>query len=84
MARGKQPIAGFTAGRPVTLLGTFYAKGATVPSAVVGGLRHASALISRRTLVPTSAQYPSKRASARLGKPSPVTLNAKERRGLGA
>lgn len=77
---GTPPLVNTTGGTA-----TAFAKGATVPSALVGGLRRASALLSKRVLVPSSAQYPSKlNSGGRLAEPSPITLNAKERRGLGA
>lgn len=48
----------FTATRPLTIAGTLYARGATVPAAAAAGLRRFSAYVSRGWLVPTPTQYP--------------------------
>ena len=42
----------WTASRQLTLAGTVYAAGATVPNAVAAGLRRLSALVSRNLLIP--------------------------------
>lgn len=86
MARGKQAITGFKAGRTIALLGTVYAAGQAIPNAVVAGIRNASSLLSRRWIVPDNEQYPNHRnlSAAARAKPTPTTLGARERRDLGA
>lgn len=47
----------FVTTRAITLAGTAYAVGATVPAAVVGSLPRVDHLISRGVLVPTPDQF---------------------------
>lgn len=47
-----QQPSSYTAGRAVTLLGTAYAPGDTVPLATVKACKDLSALVSKRILVP--------------------------------
>jgi hypothetical protein len=84
MARGRNAITGFTAGRPLVLAGTAYATGAAIPTAVVARLHNASTLLSRRWIVPANAVYPKKYSAGRLKKPAPLYQNPSERRNLGA
>ena len=85
MARGKQPITSFTAGRPLTLSGTVYAIGAAIPNAVVARLRKADALISKRVIIPSNQQFPRKSGTGgKVTRDTPVSLNPTERRNLGA
>ena len=68
----------FTAGRIVTLLGTTYQPGATVPNAVVKQVRPLSALVSRRILVPDVAQDPGA-PTAGIRRPRPELYNSRLR-----
>jgi hypothetical protein len=77
----RQLPTSFTATRQLNLGGTIYAAGAAIPTAVVAGIRRASALLSRRWIVPTPETYP--RHSINSNKPAPTTLGAEERRALG-
>lgn len=86
MARGKQLPTSFTAGRTIRVAGVVYTIGQAIPTAAVGGLNKASALLSRRWIIPANEAYPKKGSTdaKRLAKPKPTTLNPKERRNLGA
>ena len=91
-ATGYRVYAGTAAGAENRLVAavseatTTYTVGQNIPTHVVARLRRATALLSKRIIVPSSAQYPFRAASnsSRLGKPSPIGLNANERKNLGA
>lgn len=53
----RQQCQSFTAGRPVRLDGVDYAVGDTIPNTVIGKVKHVTALISRRIIVPSSDTY---------------------------
>lgn len=65
----------FTAGRPITLEGTLYALGATIPTAVVARVRRVNGLLSRRWIIPVVDPYFSR---LRKTTPRPVDLTHAE------
>jgi hypothetical protein len=60
MASRRALPTSFTAGRDITLEGTTYARGATIPGAVVARVRRVSAYLSRRWILPHPEGYLSK------------------------
>lgn len=66
----------------ITPTSNVWAAGAVVPKAVVARIRHVSALLSRGWIYPTPDPYSRKLKSP--STPRPITLNAKERKDLGA
>jgi hypothetical protein len=66
----------FKAGRAIRLEGTVYARGQTIPDAVVARVRRLSAYLSSRLIVPVPDTY---RRRTREHIPTPTDLNAKER-----
>jgi hypothetical protein len=75
-----QPTS-FTAGRRIKLGGTTYARGAAIPNAVVKGLKHATALLSRRWIIPNVDVY-RRRLVNRPERPTPTSLSVTERNKL--
>jgi hypothetical protein len=60
----RQSPASFTAGRAITIGGTAYAVGASIPAATVAALRNADGLIARRFIIPSTDTYASKATPA--------------------
>lgn len=71
----KQPTS-YTARKRVSLDGTVYEPGDTVPNAVVKELRTLSALVSSRVLVPNEDPHGRR---GRLGTPTPTDFTARSR-----
>lgn len=68
--------ASFTAGRKVTINGTTYQPGASVPNSVVKTIRHLSSLLARRILVPDVEQNNRRGQKFKLFGPSSLGITA--------
>lgn len=80
----KRVITGttYTAGRALSLGGTAYAVGATIPNAVLRTVRKLDTLISRRFVIPSAEPYRARKQVGRQKKPRPTHYNPQERRTL--
>lgn len=71
--------ASYTAGRKVTIAGTTYQPGASIPAATVRGLRNISVLLSRRLIIPNVDPH---NRRGRLRTPTPTDISAVFRKKL--
>lgn len=78
MAR-HQSQSSYTAGRTITLGGTTYAPGATIPAATVKALKKLSALLSNREIIPNVDPWKRK---GKLKTPTPTDMSPVQRRAL--
>lgn len=67
----------FVTTRALTLAGTAYAKGATVPPLVIAHMKNASALLSRRWIVPNADPH-----HRRGAKPKAIGMSAAMRKAI--
>jgi hypothetical protein len=69
----------YTAGRKVTLFGTTYQPGASIPAGTVKTLRNLSVLLGRRLIIPNADPHNRRN---RLRTPTPTDISAVFRRKL--
>lgn len=69
----------FTAGRTLTLNGTTYTPGQTIPNATVKSLKNLSALLGNRDIIPNVDPHSRK---TRLSTPTPTDLTPGVRAGI--
>lgn len=74
----KKP-ATFSAGRKVVIGGTTYQPGDAIPNATVKAIKHLSALLSRRFIIPNLDPY---RRRTKLSTPTPTDIQVTVRKTL--